>query len=187
MHGESRDIAPDEDRLNYVHTPGVSNGHELLSSHDLEEDRVHFNNHYVRLRGLTNGNQHGVQSRVSYNLHSEPVDTTSDAVGSIEQRVFPGLPQRRQAFNAAGYYKSEENRLTTFSDWRYQRVVKKEDLARNGFIYTGTADKVGFVRNVGTVRWTSLFITQCLCHTPRRIYLQLCSYAIPLFPLVPFI
>lgn len=185
MHGESRDIAPDEDRLNYVHTPGVSNGHELLSSHDLEEDTAHFNNHHVR--GLTNGNQHGVQSRVSYNLHSEPVDTTSDAVGSIEQRVFPGLPQRRQAFNAAGYYKSEENRLTTFSDWRYQGVVKKEDLARNGFIYTGTADKVGFVRNVGTVQWTSLFITQCLCHTPRRIYLQLCSYAIPLFPLVPFI
>ena len=95
MHGESRDIAPDEARLNYV-----SNGHQSLSSLDLEEDTPHFNS------GLTNGIQHGVQSRVSYNLHSEPVDTTPDAVGSIEQREFPGSHQRRQAFNATGYYLS---------------------------------------------------------------------------------
>ena len=135
--GYGSDIAPDEDRLNYVPQPNN------LSSHDLQEDTAHTAN-----RPQGHVAHETVQIRGRHNVH-EPMDTTPDAVGSIEQRVFP--PQRRQASNASNYYKSEMNRLTTFSDWRHQSIVRKEDLAKNGFVYTGTADKVGFC-------------SKCTCH-----------------------
>jgi hypothetical protein len=61
-----------------------------------------------------------------------------------ERRVF--RPERQQRHNRTQYYYSEANRLSTFSDWRYERIVRREDLARNGFIYTGTADKVSIKR-----------------------------------------
>ncbi|XP_070190664.1 baculoviral IAP repeat-containing protein 7-B-like [Littorina saxatilis] len=107
-----RDIAPDEDRLNYRHP--VSASSDVLPDRDVEEDG------------------------------------TSDAVGSIERRVFPS--QRRQVANTATFYKSEENRLKTFRDWGYQEIVRKEDLARNGFMYTGSGDKVRCVYCNGMLR-----------------------------------
>ena len=144
--GYGRDIAPNEDRLPPPNN--LSNGHTSLSSHDLQEDTVHTTNYHQGRVTVRHETVHGLQSRDRYHLH-EPMDTTPDAVGSIEQRVFP--PQRRQASNASNYYKSEMNRLTTFSDWRHQSIVRKEDLAKNGFVYTGTADKVGFC-------------SKCTCH-----------------------
>ena len=152
MHGESRDIAPDEDRLNYILPPdNISNGPGSLSSRDLEEDTAHYPSHHAE--SFRNETGHRVQSRSRHHVH-EPVDTTPDSVGSIERRVFPASHQRQQASNTAAYYKSEENRLTTFSDWHHQRVVRKEDLARNGFVYTGTADKVGFVTKICMMQYT---------------------------------
>ena len=156
MHGKRRDTAPDEDRLNCIAPPNkVSNGLGSLSSHVLEEDTAHYLSHHAE--SFRNETGHRVQSRSRHHVH-EPVDTTPDSVGSIERRVFPASPQRRQTSNAAAYYKSEENRLTTFSAWQHQRVVRKEDLARNGFVYTGTADKVGFVIKVCMVQCTLLHV-----------------------------
>ena len=146
MSGESRDIAPDEDRLNYMAPrDNISNGPGSLSFRDLEEDTAHYPSYHAE--SFRYETAHGVQSRGRYNVH-EPVDTTPDSVGSFERRVFPASPQRQQTSNVAAYYKSEENRLTTFSAWQHQRVVRKEDLARNGFVYTGTVDKVGFVTKI---------------------------------------
>ena len=73
----------------------------------------------------------------------EPLDESTDSTAQVHRRVFER--QRQQASNGTSYYKSEENRLSTFVDWRYQRIVRKEDLAKNGFVFTGTGDKVSLL------------------------------------------
>ncbi|KAL8562474.1 hypothetical protein ACOMHN_008618 [Nucella lapillus] len=131
-----RDIAPDEDRLNYVYPSNGDHGES-----DLVEDTGSEDNHRQSL--ISNG----IHSRNGF-LVAEPVDLTTDSADVIHNRVFP--PQRQSS--VPDFYKSERNRLATFSDWRHQSIVRKEDLAKNGFIYTGTGDKVRCVFCNGILR-----------------------------------
>jgi hypothetical protein len=136
-NNEGRDIPPDEDRLNYwqerrnnlpISQQASDDPHR---EHDLAED--------CGTPSPSVRSNIGVNTRTNHYVQ-EPLDSSSDAVPSIHNRVF--RPERQQRHNGTQYYNSEANRLTTFSDWRYERIIRREDLARNGFIYTGTADKV---------------------------------------------
>ncbi|XP_076444797.1 baculoviral IAP repeat-containing protein 7-B-like [Babylonia areolata] len=134
--GGGRDIAPDEERLNYVY---LQNGDSDLEN-DLEEDTASVT---PRAASFLSNSYH-FRSRHGFDVQ-EPVDTTPDTVPVH-------TPSRRTVSNASDYQKSEENRLSSFSDWRYQHVVRKEDLARNGFMYTGSGDKVRCVYCNGVLR-----------------------------------
>lgn len=131
MHRQGWDIPPDEDRH-------ISNGSittlndispdERLRTHDLEEDSgatLALNATPFRI------------SRPPRHIQ-EPIDTSSFTESDVYQRVLNSRPI--PAVN--DYYRSEQTRLRTFIDWPPRANVRKEDLARNGFYYTGTSDKV---------------------------------------------
>lgn len=141
MNDRGRDIPPDEDRLNYVY-PNSYNGDHRSVENDLVEDAGPPNHH--REMSVF----HGFRSRNGIHVH-EPVDLSTDSAETIYGRVFPS---QRQFSSPDRHYQSEANRLSTFSDWRYQSVVRKEDLAKNGLVFTGAGDKVRCVYCNGILR-----------------------------------
>ncbi|KAL8599224.1 hypothetical protein ACOMHN_007940 [Nucella lapillus] len=139
MHGPGKDIGPNETRLNGdTSSCGSRNDQHSLSSSSIEgASRQGALNGWIRHPGLR------------FREVFDESTTIPDAGG---QRS--AASARPQAHNGTDFYKWEANRLNTFSDWRYQSLVRKEDLARNGFIYTGTADKVRCVFcNIMLLRW----------------------------------
>lgn len=142
MHGQGRDIGPDETRLNdnTLSWGSTSDEQPLPSMNFVERSyQESFRNDRMPTRQ---------QGHMSYEILDESTNIP-DAGG---QRTAPS--SRPQMHNGADYYKSEANRLSTFDGWRYQHIVRKEDLARNGFIYTGSADKVRCVFcNTALLRW----------------------------------
>ena len=129
MEDRGRDIAPDEERFNY--SPDLT-----AHSNDLGEDAAPRDLHPQM---IDNASALGIRSR-NRQIIQEPEDATADATQVVYENIFPPQPHQISAF--PGSFVREEARLQTFSDWRFQNVVRKEDLARNGFTYTGTGDKV---------------------------------------------
>lgn len=153
---EGRDIGPDEDRPGdqtypHSHWPRSQVGAPITSpsddihqaSHrqfqrlpdgDLEEDTADPDLHPRINYGIR-----GRPGLAIWNIGDEPMDTSPATEAEVYNSVFPP-GQRPQA--TSDYYKSEEKRLETFVDWPFTSAVRREDLARNGFIYTGSTDKV---------------------------------------------
>ncbi|KAK7503063.1 hypothetical protein BaRGS_00005689 [Batillaria attramentaria] len=154
-----RDIGPDEDRHmrrpdrqqsrsvagRPVANPTEDSEQRVIANDlhhpDLEED----NAEHMQPRPFGH-----IRGRPGYWFHEhEPVDANPASEAEIYESVFP---QRQHVPVTAEYYKSEENRLQTFGDWPRTAPVRKEDLARNGFIYTGSNDKVRCVYCNGVLR-----------------------------------
>ncbi|XP_025097688.1 baculoviral IAP repeat-containing protein 7-like [Pomacea canaliculata] len=125
MSWEGNDIGPDEDRPGHASTPEetVNSTLESLSlsnCNDLEEDCF-------------------PATMISNTpVLAEPLDFSSYPTPRDLLRF--ASQQRRPPPNY--YYLSEANRLESFRDWPERAHVCKDDLARNGFIFTGTSDKV---------------------------------------------
>lgn len=121
--------------------PGQGSFNGRLHQQDLEEDTADPTNPRLRL---------GFQGRRGLRLH-EPVDANPASEAAVYDSVFPS---RQRVPRTADYYKSEENRLQTYNDWPHSAPVRKEDLAKNGFVYTGSNDKVRCVYcNAVLRRW----------------------------------
>lgn len=132
---QGRDIPPDENRVNYYWSVRAASEAFPTSQQVSDQTYGHEPNDLEEDGPVTIG----LRPNTSVSLF-EPLDSTLEQVATIHSRVFNH--RRQQQHNGTGYYNDERNRLLTFSDWLYQHVVRREDLAKNGFIYTGTADKV---------------------------------------------
>ena len=127
---EGHDITPDEEFLNY--SSSALNGNRDLSctaAPNIADSGT----------DLTSNDWPLVKS-VGGVVPVEVCDATPHPLGVLRKRVFP--EQMSQHSNGTNFYRCEANRLTSFSDWRFQHVVRKEDLVKNGFVFTGTSDKV---------------------------------------------
>lgn len=94
-----------------------------LPEDDLEEDHVPIQNQQGR---------HGVISMCNIATSHSTYPSSSPHVKAED--IGPKL-------NLHEIYKSESKRLETFKDWPSSSAVKKEDLARNGFIYLHVDDR----------------------------------------------
>lgn len=141
MSWEGNDIGPDEDRPGHASAPEetVNSTMESLSLsnfNDLEEDCF-------------------PATMISNTpVLAEPLDMSSYPTPRDLLRF--ASQQRRPPPNY--YYLSEANRLESFRDWPERAHVCKEDLARNGFIFTGTSDKVQMITLIEGCRFWTEFI-----------------------------